>query len=98
MLVFVVEPDVVEEPLDVVDVVDHGCHTNTAMSIATSTMTTIPIAAAPLPPLPPSFTTTGPSAIQDIAPFRPAPAVRRTPVISSGPVIPTRGLHASLAD
>jgi hypothetical protein len=68
VLELVVEPDVVLVPLDVA-VVDQGCHTKTAMRIATRTITTMPIAAAPFP-LPPSFTTTGPSAIECVAPFK----------------------------
>jgi hypothetical protein len=48
--------------------VDHGCHTKMAIRIATRTITTMPSAAAP-PPLSPSFTITGPSAIEVFAPF-----------------------------
>jgi hypothetical protein len=57
---------------------DHGCQTKIAMSMAIKTTMTMPSAAAPPPS--PSLTTTGPSAIQVLAPFR---LLR--------PVIPTPG-------
>jgi hypothetical protein len=72
-----------EEFVVLVDDIDHGCQTKIAMRIAIRTMTTMPTAAA-LPPEPPSFTTTGPSAIQIFAPF-----VRANESRVRCPVIPT---------
>jgi len=58
--------------VDVVELVFHGCQTKSAIKIATTTTMTIPTAAA-LPPLSPSRTTTGPSAIFCRAPFKSVP-------------------------
>src|SRR5579884_2731768 len=86
-LVVVVECDVEPLVVPVVELVtDHGCQTKIAMRIAISTTITMPTAAAPPPWSPPSCTTTGPSAIQVLAPFT-----------VQCPLIPSTGKHKRLS-